>query len=263
MERALWLPATAIWGDRMRWGIVLLLLPMLTGCVTVAEFRKLENEVIDMRRARSKGGLGGGNERLAELATRLETLEQQAEQLGGRVEVAEHRAQQALAEARLARQEADGQGHAGSDGSTGAAVPPDDSASSASLAVSAEVAAYRVGYADWRRGDWSSCIDHFRDFLQTYPSSAYADDAAYWLADSYFRQGDYKTAILRFDDVVTTYPQGNKASEALYRQGESLLRLGPGFGKAAGKAFERVVKEYPQSARAAEAKSQLELLRAR
>jgi outer membrane protein assembly factor BamD (BamD/ComL family) len=39
-----------------------------------------------------------------------------------------------------------------------------------------------------------------------------------------------------------------------------LLRLGPGYGKAAGKAFERVVKEYPDSARAAEAKKQLELL---
>ena len=38
----------------MRWGIVLLLLPMLGGCVTVAEFRKLENEMIDAKRSRTK-----------------------------------------------------------------------------------------------------------------------------------------------------------------------------------------------------------------
>ena len=74
------------------------------------------------------------------------------------------------------------------------------------------------------------------------------------------RRGDYKTAVLRFDDVVTKYPNGEKAADALYRQGESLLKLGPGYGKAAGKAFERVLKEYPNSARAPEAKKQLDLL---
>jgi len=95
----------------------------------------------------------------------------------------------------------------------------------------------------------------------TFPSSSYSDDAAYWLADCYFKQGDYKTAILRFDDVVARYPTGNRAADALYRQGEALLKLGPGYQKAASRAFERVLNEYPSSARSAEAKRQLELLR--
>ena len=82
------------------------------------------------------------------------------------------------------------------------------------------------------------------------------------MADCYFKRGDFKTAILRFDDVVARYPDGTRAPDALYRQGESLLRLGPGYGKAAGKAFERVVQEYPNSARATEAREQLDLLRA-
>jgi TolA-binding protein len=81
------------------------------------------------------------------------------------------------------------------------------------------------------------------------------------LADCHFKQGDFKTAVLRFDDVVNRYPTGNKAADALYRQGEALLRMGPGYGNAAGKAFERVLKEYPDSARAAEAKRQLDLLK--
>jgi len=134
--------------------------------------------------------------------------------------------------------------------------PPREDGSSA-----AELAAYREAYAAWRAGDAQVCIDRFRNFLQTYPSSAYADDAAYWMADCYFKHGDYKTAVLRFDDVVTRHPKSGKAPDALYRQGEALLRLGPGFSKAAGKAFERVVKEYPDSARAAEARKQLDLLR--
>jgi tol-pal system protein YbgF len=122
------------------------------------------------------------------------------------------------------------------------------------------IEAYRSAYAAWRNDDTQACIDQFRLFLQTNASSPFADDAAFWMADCYFKQGDYKTAILRFDDVVSRYPTGNKAADALYRQGEALLRLGPGYAKAAGKAFERVVREYPDSDRAIEARRQLEIL---
>jgi TolA-binding protein len=80
------------------------------------------------------------------------------------------------------------------------------------------------------------------------------------MADCYFKQGDYQTAILRFDDVAGRYPTSDKAPEALYRQGEALLRLGPRYGKAARKAFERVINEYPNSERAEQARRQLELL---
>jgi TolA-binding protein len=80
------------------------------------------------------------------------------------------------------------------------------------------------------------------------------------MAECHYKQGDYKSAILRFDDVVARYPEGDKSADALYRQGEALLKLGPGYTKAASKAFERVVKEYPSSPRADEAKRQLDLL---
>ena len=110
------------------------------------------------------------------------------------------------------------------------------------------------------KGDAEACIDRFRKFLQTHPSSSYADDAAFWMADCHFKQGDYKNAVLRFDDVVRNYPAGEKAPDALYRQGESLLKLGPGYHPAAKRAFERVLKEYPESSRAEESKRQLQLL---
>jgi tol-pal system protein YbgF len=127
---------------------------------------------------------------------------------------------------------------------------------------SEELAAYRSGYSAWSRGDVAACIDQFRSFLQTHPASTYADDAAYWMADCHFKNGDLRSAVLRFADVVERYPTGNKAADALYRQGEALQKLGPTYGKAARTAFERVVKEYPDSARVGEAKKQLELLKA-
>lgn len=136
-------------------------------------------------------------------------------------------------------------------------APADDAASGASAE---EVQAYRNAFAAWQRNDPDACVDQFRQFLQSHPTSIYADDGAYWMADCYFKKGDYKTAVLRFDDVVARYPKGNKAADALYRHGESLLRLGPGYQKAAQRAFERVTEEYPSSPRSAEAKKQIEQL---
>lgn len=150
----------------------------------------------------------------------------------------------------------------------GAAPAPDDPVEALPAAApgpgspggTGVIEAYRSAYAAWRNDDTQACIDQFRQFLQTNASSPFADDASFWMADCYFKQGDYKTAILRFDDVVSRYPTGNKAADALYRQGEALLRLGPGYTKAAGKAFERVLREYPESDRAIEARRQLEIL---
>lgn len=235
-----------------RIGMALLLLSMATGCVTVAEHRKLERNVIDMQRSQ---GTGPDRGRVADLAVQVTELEQQIARLEGRLEVAEHNAEQAVAEARAARADA----AAAAVGATGAAAQEEGKEVEDGVTPE-ELQAYHAAYGLWRSGDSAGCIDRFRNFLQTYPSSAYADDAAYWMADCYFKQGDFKTAILRFDDVVNRYPTGNKAADALYRQGEALLRLGPGYGNAAGKAFERILDEYPDSARASEAKRQLDVL---
>jgi tol-pal system protein YbgF len=231
--------------------------PVLTGCVTVAEHRKLERDVIDLQRG--SAGVGMGGERLADLAAQVESLEQQIARLEGRLEVAEHNVEAAMREARAARAEAASATSRASGVGRAAAAETESGGAPAGVA-SGEVRAYRAAYAAWRSGAPDVCIDQFRKFLQTYPDSAYSDDAAYWMADCYFKDGDYKTAVLRFDDVAARYPTGNKAADALYRQGEALLRLGPGYGKAAGKAFERVLREYPDSARAPEAKRQLDLL---
>jgi len=259
-----------------------------TGCVSVAEHRKLEHEVQQMKHA---AGSGSG-ERVADLRAQIDGLERRLAKLEGRTDEAQHAAAGALEEAKLARQEASGV-PAGSlpvdaavasslhdavaiepTQSTAAASPASTEAPAPSpIAVVApateraeagasvqEVSAYRDAYSTYRSGDYDACIDRFRSFLQTYPASPYADDAAYWMAECHFKKGDYKSAVLRFDDVVARYPEGDKSADALYRQGEALLKLGPGYAKAASKAFERVVAEYPNSSRAGEAKKQLELL---
>ena len=250
---------------RVRGALALALVPALASCVSVAEFRKLEGRVHDLQ-----GGDVGAQtrEQLADLSARVDKLSQEVDSLRGQIEVSSHTSERALEEAQKARREAaagpaappaplpEGEGAppaAGGpevEGSPGAAAP----------GSAEEVESYRTAYEAWRSNDLQACVEGFREFLQTYASSPYADDALYWMADCYSKQGDYEKAILRFANVVERYPQSNKAPDALFRQGEVLLKLGPGYSKAARDVFARVVSEYPGSPRAEEAKRQLELL---
>ena len=259
-----------------------------TGCVSVAEHRKLERDVLQMKR----GAGSGSGDRVAELRAQIDGLERRLAKVEGKTDEAQHAAARALEEAKLARKESSGapggslpvdaevassvhdaapvamtQATAAASPasaeapapSSGAVVAPAAEPVEAGASVQ-EVSAYRDAYSTYRGGDYDACIDRFRSFLQTYPASPYADDAAYWMAECHFKKGDYKSAVLRFDDVVARYPGGDKSADALYREGEALLKLGPRFTKAASKAFERVIAEYPNSSRAGEAKKQLEVL---
>jgi tol-pal system protein YbgF len=227
-------------------------------CVTPAEFRKVQKRVTDLERA---GGSSADGERtrVADLGTQLDDMRRSIQELQGRLDVAEHRAQEALDEAHAARSAAAGSGGAAPAGAAAGAAAGAGVAATTPTELSQEAKDYRDAYAEWRAENAQGCIDRFTKFLQTYPASEHADDATYWLADCYFKQGNFSAAVLRFDDVARQYPKGNKAADALYRQGEALLRMG--HAKAAGNAFEKVLRDYPDSARAPEAKRQLDLLK--
>jgi tol-pal system protein YbgF len=249
---------------------VLAALPLLAGCVSTSEFRKLENRVHEL-----SGGEVGAQTRaqLADVTARMDRLAREVDELRGALEVANHNAAQALDEARQAREDAGQQGASlppvvptepaaapAPAPAPGAGGPIVESSPGASSSSAEEVQSYRTAYGSWRRGEVQACIEGFREFLQTYPSSPYADDALYWMADCYTRQGDHEKAILRFAKIVEMYPTGNKAPDALFRQGEVLLKLGPGYNSAARDVFQRVVKEYPDSPRASEARRELDRL---
>ena len=70
-------------------------LALLAGCATVAQQRKLERRISELEHG---GGVARGD-RLADLGAHVDALQGELERMNGRVEVAEHRADQALAEA--------------------------------------------------------------------------------------------------------------------------------------------------------------------
>ncbi len=237
---------------------VALVTVVLSGCISMAEFRKLEYEVNKLKIGTQ--GTTSAGEGVADVRSEVEALREELAALEGRLEVAEHATKQAREEAQAARLAASRAGETAGPIQAGEVEEPEEASGPPPGASSEELSAYRLAYDAWRTDDNDNCIDQFSAFLQSFPASLYADDASYWLADCHFKNGDYKNAILRFDDVASRHPDSDKAPEALYRQGEALLQLGPGFNKAAQQAFQKIVTDYPDSRRAKPAADQLELL---
>ncbi len=219
---------------------------LIAGCITVPEFRHLERQVDELQKAR--GGSGSGarvGERLADLGADVEALHDEMARLRGELEETRHLVEQAPAD-------------------SGAAAVP---LAAAPRSGSAEIREYEAAFRLYRSGDYQAAVDRFRGFLQTHPSSDYADNALFWMGECYFKLGDHEQAVLTFAEVVELYPDGNKVPDALYRQGNAMLELGESSGKretyepAAREIFNRIVVEYPDSERVGEAQRQLEKLK--
>lgn len=230
---------------------------MSTACVTVPEFRALEREVDQLKRA--SGGEKPAGARLADLGEEVAALREEIAELRGAVEEAQHAADRAMEEARVAREHP-------ALAAPSPAGPGNTGSASGTARAREEIAGYEEAFRLYRSGEYEPAIDRFKVFLQTHPSSDYADNAQFWLAECYFKLGDLEQAVLAFQEVVQKYPEGNKVPDALYRQGIALLEIGRSTGDeakyrpAAQQIFERLVNKHPDSERVPEARRQLEKL---
>jgi len=239
---------------------------LLCGCVTVPEFRALEREVSDLKAGRGSGGAGPlPDGRLAELGSEVSELRDEVARLRGAVEEARNLAQEAIERAEVSRASGGGKQAPAAVPVGGGGVGGDDD-DEAPLALTDEVKSYEEAFRLYRNDEYEAAIDRFKAFLQTYPSSDYADNALFWLGECHFKIGEHEQAVLAFDDVAKRYPEGNKVPDALYRQGIALLEIGKQtdqeatYRGAARQIFERLVSDYPDSDRVPEARRQLEKL---
>ena len=231
-----------------------------TACVTVPEFQALGR---DVARLKASGG-GASGERLAELGSEIDSLHREVAALRGDLEETRHAAEEARADARALRDQLAQSPPPGTSGDL-PDRPPAGPAAPVSVS-SGEVRAYEEAFRLYRAADYQAAVDRFRSFLQTHPSSDYADNALFWIGECYLKLDDHERAVLAFEDVTKKYPTGNKVPDALYRQGVALMEIGKKSGQedtynaAAGQIFERITTDFPQSERVAEAQRQLEKL---
>jgi len=113
-----------------------------------------------------------------------------------------------------------------------------------------------------------------RQLLVQFPNSKFAPEAEQLLrnvqetlADGemrvgsfYHQRGSLASAANRLGGVVDQYPLYSRADEALWLEGDSYTRLGPRFRQQAGDTYTRLVRDYPLSEYAEQAKSRLKTL---
>jgi tol-pal system protein YbgF len=264
----------------------------LSGCVTPLEFQNLRKRVEGLEKgghasddwaksgsSSSSSAAAPSSSRLADLDAEVTSLRDEVSKLQGEVdllkkELAQVRGTPAGAAAPATPAEgapvagAPAPGAAPAPGTNSPVAAPNPSteppAPAASNASSEEVRDYEAAFGMYRAGKYADAIDRFQAFLQTHPSSEFADNALFWMGESYFKLNDFEQAAVAFDRVVKRFPNGNKVPDALYRQGVSLQEIGvrtgqqSTYGPAACQIFKRIADDYPSSERVAEARRQLE-----
>src|SRR5947208_8376116 len=114
--------------------------------------------------------------------------------------------------------------------------------------------------------------DECRLVLTQFPNSKFAPEAQQRLREIqevlaeheavagrlYHHKGSFPAAANRFQATVDAYPLYSAADELLWKLGDSYGHMGPRFAEKSAASYARLVKDYPLSPYADEAKSKLE-----
>jgi tol-pal system protein YbgF len=114
---------------------------------------------------------------------------------------------------------------------------------------------YAAGLANFRGREYGQAVLDFLDVVTKHPAHALAPSAQYWIAEAYYVQHDYRQALIEFQRVVDWGPPNSKVAEALVKSGLCYRNL-----REAGRAQEawrRVVREFPESPAAEQARALL------
>jgi len=116
-------------------------------------------------------------------------------------------------------------------------------------------------------------LQEFQRLLQAYPRSTFVEEAkqkiaacrehlaAYerYVGRFYYKKGAYPAAISRFGRLLQNYPEVSFADEVLFVLGDAYARNAN--AQEAASAFDELVKRYPQSPYAGQARARLAALR--
>jgi outer membrane protein assembly factor BamD len=117
--------------------------------------------------------------------------------------------------------------------------------------------------------------DECRQLLVQFPNSKFAPDAQQMLRNIqevlgdkeykvgmlYFKKGSMPAAANRLQGAATQFPLYSQADEALWTLGDAYRRMGDRFENQQADAYAKIVRDYPLSAHAEEAKARLESMK--
>ena len=113
--------------------------------------------------------------------------------------------------------------------------------------------------------------DECRQLLVQFPNSRFAPEAQqllrniqevlagheYRVGAFYYQKGSYPAAANRLLAVTNQYPLFSNADDSLWKLGDAYSRMGPRFRDRSAEAYARIVRDYPLSPYAEDAKKKL------
>lgn len=194
----------------------------------------------------------------ADLAQRVELLQEQIEALHASLEVTTRQLQSiSLALAAAGSTPVAVLPPVTAASGDGSEAPAAGAAPSAGGATTPE-ALYRSAYEDYMRGNYNLAADGFGEYLRRYPNTELADNALYWIGECYDAQEESQQALDTFTLVLEDYPTSDKAAAAQLKKGLIYLKMGDqGQGVV---NLQYVVYEHPGTREAELAREQLKSL---
>lgn len=216
---------------------------------------------------------------LLDMLDRIDSLQQEVEQLRGLVEEQQHTIEGLKShqrdlyldvDRRISRIEREGSGlatapaatvspDAGSANTpplTGAANPPTpENAQGGGDQAQQEREAYQKAFDMLRELRYAQATTAFRDFLKKYPQGRYAHIAQYWLGEASYAQRDFRQAITDYNSLLVNYPKSPKLPEAMLKIGYSHYELKE--PKQAREVLEQLLQQYPDSTESSQARNLL------
>ncbi len=261
---------------------LLVVLLLLTACVTSSDMEKLQSQISDLqeqvaqmkRTAAGKEEVQGVNQRLAEqtqtllksnaaLVAKVGQIDEKMNNTQGGIEQTNYRVDKLAQQLTQVQHDVDElKAAAARAAQAPPTLTPTPTAPAAVAPLSAPgedpVQMYQSAYRDYQRGNYDLAMAGFKEFAAKNPNSDLAGNAAYWIGESLYSQKKYREAIAQFDSVVTKYPKSDKVAGALLKKGYAYIALGE---KSQGIVqLQYVVHEHPTSPEAAVARQRLKSL---
>ena len=115
---------------------------------------------------------------------------------------------------------------------------------------------YEAALNQFRQNNFGAAIAAFQGFMSSYSSSALLPSAQYWIGNAHYALRDYKNAIAAQQKVIATWPDNAKASDAMLNIASSQAEMND--ARAARETLLQLVKKYPTSPAADQAKQRLQ-----
>jgi tol-pal system protein YbgF len=114
---------------------------------------------------------------------------------------------------------------------------------------------FQTATAKYQAGDLDAAVIMMYDLIATYPTHPLRERAQYLVADIFYTQKDLRGALVEFEALLAAVPGGARVPDALLKVG--LCQRGLGDEARARRAWERVVREYPSTTAARQARALL------